>query len=242
MFEIIPAVDILDGKCVRLRQGRFDTSTVFYENPLEAAEMWEKKGAKRLHVVDLNGARTGSPENLEIIKKILKALKIPVQVGGGFRRIDLIEEIIRLGANRVVLGTTAIVNPNLLSSVCEKFGGKIVVSVDAKDDKVVASGWTNVSQKNVFSLAQEAVSLGVKRFVYTDISKDGMLSGPNFTAISKFISSVSVPVIASGGIKTSEDISKLKELKCEGCILGQALYTGALKLEDILECPPVYYS
>jgi len=234
MFVVIPAVDILDGKCVRLKQGRFDARTLYFEDPLEAAKLWESKGAQRLHVVDLNGARSGAPENIEIIKKILKVLKIPIQVGGGFRRRDLIEDILRLWADRVVLGTSAIVNPNLLSQVCEQFGEKIVVAVDAKDDQVVANGWTNVSQKDVVTLAKEAISVGVKRFIYTDIKMDGMLAGPNFVALSRFATSVSVPVIASGGIRSREDIDRLAEAGLEGCIVGSALYTGAVKLEEVL--------
>jgi phosphoribosylformimino-5-aminoimidazole carboxamide ribotide isomerase len=234
VFEIIPAVDILDGKCVRLKQGKFSEKTIYFENPIEAATLWEKKGATRLHIVDLNGARTGTPENMAIIKEIIKTAKVPVQVGGGYRRIDLIEEMLGAGADRIILGTSAIVNHNLLSSVCEKFGERIAVSVDAKDDKVVANGWTNVSSKSVFSLAQEAVSLGVQRFIYTDISRDGMLEGPNFVGVQKFASSVNVPVIASGGISSKEDIEKLKKLRLEGCILGVALYTETIRLEDVL--------
>ncbi|HTY12904.1 MAG TPA: 1-(5-phosphoribosyl)-5-[(5-phosphoribosylamino)methylideneamino]imidazole-4-carboxamide isomerase [Candidatus Omnitrophota bacterium] len=234
MFEVIPAIDILDGKCVRLKQGKFTEKTIYFEDPIEAAKLWESKGATRIHVVDLNGARTGTPENTEIIKNIIKTVKVPVQAGGGLRRIDLIEEMVKVGVDRVVLGTSAIFNHNLLSQVCEKFDDKIAVAVDAKDDKVVANGWTNVSSKNVFVLAQEAVTLGVQRFIYTDISRDGMLKGPNFAAIQKFISSVDVPVIASGGVSSKEDIDKLRELRVEGCILGQALYTGAVKLEEVL--------
>jgi len=234
MFEIIPAIDILDGKCVRLKQGKFANKTVYFDNPIEAARLWVEKGAKRLHVVDLNGARTGTPENMEIIKGIVKEVNIPVQVGGGLRRMDLIEQMVGVGVDRVVLGTSAIFNHNLLSSVCEKFGEKIAVSVDAKDDKVVANGWTNVSSKNVFLMAQEAVNLGVQRFIYTDILRDGMLTGPNFRGIQKFTASVNVPIIASGGISSKEDIEKLKELKIEGCILGVALYVGAIKLEEVL--------
>jgi len=234
MFEIIPAVDILGGKCVRLRQGRFEQKTVYFEDPLEAAKLWESKGAKRLHVVDLDGARTGTPENLQIVKRIAKEVNIPIEVGGGVRRLDQIEELLKLGVDRIVLGTSAIFNPNLLSNVCEKFADRIIVSVDAQGDNVVANGWTRVSSKNVLTLAGEAIALGVKRFVYTDISKDGMLAGPNFSAIQKFAGSVSVPVIASGGVTTKEDVEKLKQLSLEGCIIGQALYTGAIKLEDIL--------
>ncbi|MFA4906331.1 MAG: 1-(5-phosphoribosyl)-5-[(5-phosphoribosylamino)methylideneamino]imidazole-4-carboxamide isomerase [Candidatus Margulisiibacteriota bacterium] len=233
-FEIIPAVDILGGKCVRLKQGRFEQKTVYFEDPLEAAKLWESKGAKRLHVVDLDGARTGTPENLSIVKKIAKELNIPIEVGGGVRRMDQIEELIKMGVDRIVLGTSAIFNHNLLSNVCEKFGEQIIVSVDAKGEDVVANGWTRVSSKNVTTLASEAISLGVKRFIYTDISKDGMLKGPNFTAIEKFAASVTVPVIASGGVSAKQDVERLKELPIEGCIIGQALYSGAVKLEEVL--------
>ena len=165
MFEVIPAVDILDGKCVRLKQGKFDMRTVYFDSPLEAAKLWVEKGAKRLHVVDLNGAKTGTPANADIIKEIVRSVKVPVQIGGGYRRMDLIDEMLSLGADRIVLGTSAIINPNLLSSVCERFGPHIAVSVDAKDGKVVANGWTNVSQKDFLSLAAEAVNLGVQRFI-----------------------------------------------------------------------------
>jgi len=234
MFEIIPAVDILGGKCVRLRQGRFEQKTIYFEDPLEAAKLWESKGAKRLHVVDLDGARTGTPENLQVVKRIAKEVNIPIEVGGGVRRLDQIEELLKLGVDRIVLGTSAIFNPNLLLNVCERFADRIIVSVDAKGDDVVANGWTRVSSKNVLTLAGEAIGLGVKRFIYTDISKDGMLAGPNFPAIQKFAGSVAAPVIASGGVTTKEDVEKLKQLSLEGCIIGQALYTGAIKLEDIL--------
>ncbi len=235
MFEIIPAVDILNGKCVRLKQGKYDKETVFYENPVEAALHWEKLGATRLHIVDLDGAKTGTPKNFSIIEKIQDAVKVPLQVGGGYRKMEDIESLISIGVKRIVLGTSAIFNPNLIANVCEKFGEYIVVAVDAKDGKVMANGWTNVSQKSAIALAQEAVSMGVKRFIFTDIGRDGMMKGPNLDAVSKFASSISVPVIASGGVSNKEDIAKLKEIQnVEGCIIGQALYTGKIKLEEVL--------
>lgn len=235
MFEIIPAVDILNGKCVRLKQGKYDKETVFYENPVDAALHWEKLGATRLHIVDLDGAKTGTPKNFSIIEKIQDAVKVPLQVGGGYRKMEDIESLISIGVKRVVLGTSAIFNPNLIANVCEKFGEYIVVAVDAKDGKVMANGWTNVSQKSAIALAQEAVSMGVKRFIFTDIGRDGMMKGPNLDAVSKFASSISVPVIASGGVSNKEDIAKLKEIQnVEGCIIGQALYTGKIKLEEVL--------
>lgn len=235
MFEIIPAIDILDGKCVRLKQGKFDKQTVYYDNPVEAALFWQGKNAKIIHIVDLNGARTGTPKNFEIIRKISENVTIPLEVGGGYRKIEDIEALLSLGVSRVVLGTSAIFNHNLIMTVCERFGEKIIVSVDAKNGKVLANGWTNVSQKNASTLAQEAVSLGVQRFIFTDVSRDGMLSGPNVDAIQKFAQAVKVPVIASGGITKKEDIESLKSIpNVEGCIIGQALYTGAIKLEDVL--------
>ncbi len=235
MFEVIPAVDILDGKCVRLKQGKFDKKTVYYENPVEAALHWESLSASRLHIVDLDGAKTGTPKNYSAIEKIAESVKIPLQVGGGYRKIEDIESLLALGISRVVLGTSAIFNLNLISAVCERFSDNIVVAVDSKDGKVMANGWTNVSQKSAISLANEVVSLGVKRFIFTDISRDGTLSGPNFEAIQKFASSVKLPVIASGGVSAKEDIEKLKTIQnVEGCIIGQALYTGAVKLEEVL--------
>ena len=235
MFEIIPAVDILEGKCVRLKQGKFEQNTVFYENPVDAAKFWESKGATRLHIVDLDGAKTGTPKNFEYIKRIAESVKIPLQVGGGYRKLDDVEALLSLGVSRVDFGTSAIFNHNLIMRVCEAYGDQIVVAVDTKDGKVMANGWTNVSSKDAIALAQEAVSMGVKRFIVTDISRDGMLSGPNIEGLQKFASSVNAGVIASGGITTKEDVQKLRTLNnVEGCIIGQALYNGSIQLEDIL--------
>lgn len=235
MFEVIPAIDILDGKCVRLKQGRFDKQTVFFENPLDAAAHWEKLGARRLHIVDLDGARTGTPKNLVVIQKIAEAASIPLQVGGGYRKLSDIERLVSLGISRIVLGTSAIFNNNLIMTVCEKYGEQIIVSVDVKADRVMAKGWTNVSRKKAGELAQEAVSLGVKRFIFTDVDRDGMLKGPNVEAIQKFAAEVAVPVIASGGITKKDDIENLKQIaNIEGCIIGQALYTGNINLEEVL--------
>ncbi|NQU16879.1 MAG: 1-(5-phosphoribosyl)-5-[(5-phosphoribosylamino)methylideneamino]imidazole-4-carboxamide isomerase [Candidatus Saganbacteria bacterium] len=233
-FEIIPAVDILDGKAVRLKQGKFEAKTIYFKNPLDAAKKWEAEGAKRLHVVDLDGARTGNSKNLPVIKKIAEELKIPVQLGGGIRHFEQIEELLDCGINRVILGTSAIFNPNLLERACKIFGDKIIVAIDAKENKVAAQGWKKVTTKDIISFAKDAVKLGVKRFVYTDISKDGMLTGPNFEGIRHFIENVKAKIIASGGIASAEDIEKLRELKIEGCIVGIALYAGTVKLSEIL--------
>lgn len=234
MFEVIPAIDILGGKCVRLRQGRYDAVVVYSNDPVDMAKKWEAQGAKRLHVVDLDGARSGTPENIETIKNLIKETNIPVQVGGGIRMLIVISDLIDYGADRVILGTTAIKNPNLISNVCDKFGDRIVVAIDAKGGYATADGWMYVTKKNTLTLAKEAIDLGVQRFIYTDINRDGMLEGPNFEAIQQFASEVSVPVIASGGVSTKEDIEKLKEIGVEGCIVGKALYEGKIKLEEIV--------
>lgn len=235
MFEVIPAIDLLDGKCVRLKQGRYDAETIYSLNPLEIAIKWEKLGAQRLHVVDLDGARTGIPKNLEIIKAIVREVKIPVQVGGGIRNLTLIQELLDFGIDRVILGTTAVKNPNVLSQFCEKFDDKIAVAIDAKNGKAATEGWVKITKKDILTLAQEAVEFGVRRFIYTEISRDGMLEGPNFEGIRNFVSEIAVPVIASGGISSKEDIEKLKEIGVEGAIVGKALYEGKIKLEEILE-------
>ncbi|KPJ64962.1 1-(5-phosphoribosyl)-5-[(5-phosphoribosylamino)methylideneamino] imidazole-4-carboxamide isomerase [candidate division WOR-1 bacterium DG_54_3] len=234
MFEVIPAIDILNGKCVRLKQGRYDAETVYSKDPVEMAKKWESEGAKRLHLVDLDGAKTGIPKNIEIIKAIAKEVNIPVQVGGGIRNLDVIQELLNIGIDRVILGTTAVKNPNLLAQACEKFGDRIAVSIDTKQGKVATEGWTQVSKKDTLTLAKEAIELGVKRFIYTDISRDGMLEGPNFEGIKNFVSQIRVPVIASGGISSEEDIKKLKETRAEGCIVGKALYEGKFKLENLI--------
>jgi phosphoribosylformimino-5-aminoimidazole carboxamide ribotide isomerase len=219
---------------VRLKQGRYDTPIVYSDSPVEIAKKWEAASAKRLHVVDLDGARTGTPENIETIKAIIKEVGIPVQVGGGIRMFPVITDLIKFGADRIILGTTAIKNPNLISNVCEKFGDQIAVAIDAKGRFAAADGWMYVTKKDTLTLAKEAIDMGVQRFIYTDINSDGMLEGPNFDAIAKFASEVNVPVIASGGIATKEDIIKLMEIGVEGCIVGKALYEGKIRLEEIV--------
>jgi len=234
MFEVIPAIDILNGNCVRLTQGCYDAQKVYSKDPVEMAKKWEDLGAKRLHVVDLDGAKTGLPKNIEIIKAIAQALKIPVQAGGGIRNFEIIKELLNSGINRVILGTTAVNNPNTLAKFCAEFGEALAVAIDTKDGKVATEGWAKLSNKDIYTLAKSAVNLGVKRFIYTEINRDGMLAGPNVEGIKKFISEVSVPVIASGGISSKEDIEKIKEIGAEGCIVGKALYEGKVKLEELV--------
>jgi phosphoribosylformimino-5-aminoimidazole carboxamide ribotide isomerase len=233
MFEAIPAIDILNGKCVRLKQGAYNAETIYANDPLEIAHKWQNAGARRIHIVDLDGARTGMPKNIELIKQIVSQIKLPIQIGGGIRSFELITELIKFGVDRVILGTTAVKNPNLLSSICQEFPDNIVVSIDAKDDKVTSDGWTHTSRKDIFTLANEAINFGVKRFVYTDISRDGMLSGPNIEGIKRFIAKVTVPVIASGGIGSKLDIENVSQTGAEAVIVGKALYEGRIKPEEL---------
>ncbi len=237
MFEVIPAIDLLNGKCVRLTQGKFDAETIYSLKPVETAKKWEELGAKRLHVVDLNGARTGIPENIKLIKEIIHAVNIPIQIGGGIRNVTLIDEMLKEGADRVILGTTAILNPNLLSNLCPKFGEKLAIAIDVKGDKVTTHGWAKTSPYNHITLAQQAVSLGARRFIYTDIKRDGMLVGPDLEGVKNLAVTLNVPIIASGGISSKQDIENLRQLASfgvEGCVVGKALYTGAVKLEEVL--------
>ncbi len=233
-FEIIPAIDLLNGKCVRLKQGQYNAETIYSEDPLQMAQKWVSLGAKRLHVIDLDGARTGLPKNLDIIKSIAKEVDVPIQVGGGIRNFDIIKELLDFGVDRAILGTTAVNNPNTLAKFCEAFDDRIAVAVDVRDGKIATEGWAKLSPKDVLTLAKEAVKFGVRRFIYTDISRDGMLGGPNIEAIRNFINLINVPVIASGGISSKQDVDNLRTTGAEGAIVGKALYEGKVKLEEIL--------
>ena len=237
-FEVIPAIDIIDGKCVRLLQGDFNAMTVYSGSPTETAKKWEEFGATRLHIVDLDGAKTGFFKNIPIIKEIAKALSIPIQVGGGLRTKENIEELISAGVDRVMLGTAVVEDPGLVKEMCKKHGQKIAVSIDSKGGKTAIKGWQVSSDKSPVELAKEAVKMGVKRFIYTDISRDGTLIGPNLDGIRAFVRAVNVPVIASGGVSSCRDIGDLKKLSdmgVEGCVVGKALYSGAIDLKVALD-------
>jgi len=236
-FEIIPAVDILGGKCVRLTRGDYKQEKVYSDDPIQVAIGWTKFNAKRLHIVDLDGAKSGEPQNIKLIKKIASRVPVPIEVGGGIRKIETIDELIMSGVDRVILGTSSISDPALIKKVCLKHGDKIAVSIDVREGKAAVKGWTEVSEKTAEELAKDLIGLGVKRFIYTDIMKDGTLSGPNIEGIKAFAKAVIVPVIASGGVSSKEDVEHLKGLEkygVEGCIIGKALYEGRVKLEEIL--------
>ncbi|QCX34564.1 1-(5-phosphoribosyl)-5-[(5-phosphoribosylamino)methylideneamino]imidazole-4-carboxamide isomerase [Caloramator sp. E03] len=226
---IFPAIDIKNGRCVRLTQGNQKYEEVFYDNPVDAAMLWEKLGAEYLHVVDLDGAFCGQPQNKHIVKNIIESVDIPLQLGGGIRTIKDIEEVISLGVKRVILGTAAISNKELIINALKEYGDNIAVSIDAKDGYAAINGWMEVSNKNAFDLAIELERLGLRYLIYTDILKDGMLSGPNFEHIRLLKNKTNLNIIVSGGISSADDLLELKKLGVYGAIVGKALYTGQIK-------------
>ena len=232
---IFPAIDIQDGQCVRLTQGKFDQRTVYYKDPVEVAKMWQEKGAQYLHVVDLDGAKDGVPKNIKVIEEIVKNLDIPVQVGGGIRTKDTIEKLLNIGVQRIILGTAAVSNPLFLSEVIKTYKEKIVISIDAKDGLVATNGWIEISSVQSFKLIEALEKIGVSTIVYTDISKDGMMQGPNFEIYQQLMEKCSVSIIASGGVSNLEDLKRLNEIGVYGAIVGKALYSGAVKFEETLD-------
>lgn len=230
---IFPAIDLRGGKCVRLIQGDFDRETVYSDDVRATALKWQAAGAKFLHVVDLDGAKTGSPQNLDAIKKILDAVKIPIEVGGGIRTLDDMERLLNLGVRRVILGSIAVENPTLVAEAVKRFGNRIVVGIDARDGFVAVHGWGTSSTVTVNELAQKIVAAGIKTIIYTDISKDGMLSGVNAKIFAALAKSSGAQIVASGGVRSIDDIRALKSVESAGVcgvIVGKAIYTGALDL------------
>jgi phosphoribosylformimino-5-aminoimidazole carboxamide ribotide isomerase len=236
MFEVIPAVDIKGGKCVRLYQGRADMEKVYFENPVEVAKRWEEEGALRIHVVDLDGAFEGVPKNIRIVEEIVKSVSVPVQFGGGVRTLKALEELFKIGVDRVVVGTVAVEEPELFEEMLKAFPGRIVVGIDAKGGMVTTRGWVEVSNLSAVELARKMEEKPIWGFVYTDISRDGTLTSPNFEEIERFAGSVKEPVIASGGVARVEDLVKLSKIKgVAGAIVGKALYEGRVNLKEALE-------
>ncbi|MDK2123146.1 1-(5-phosphoribosyl)-5-[(5-phosphoribosylamino)methylideneamino]imidazole-4-carboxamide isomerase [Parachitinimonas caeni] len=230
---IIPAIDLKDGQCVRLKQGDMDAATVFSDAPQIVARQWLDAGARRLHLVDLNGAFAGKPKNLEAIKEIIKVVdaKIPVQLGGGIRDLETIEKYLDAGLSYVIIGTAAVKRPGFLHEACDAFPGQIVVGLDAKDGKVATDGWSKVTGHDVLDLAKRFEDYGVESIIYTDIGRDGMLSGVNIDATVKLAKALTVPVIASGGLHNLEDIKSLCAVESEGVvgvIAGRSIYEGTI--------------
>jgi phosphoribosylformimino-5-aminoimidazole carboxamide ribotide isomerase len=237
---IIPAIDLKDGQCVRLEQGRMDKATVFSAKPGATASQWASKGAQRLHVVDLNGAVAGKPRNEAAIKDIIAAVDsdIPVQLGGGIRDLDTIERYLDDGISYVVIGTAAVKNPGFLHEACDAFPGHIIVGLDAKDGKVATDGWSKLTGHDVVDLAKRFQDYGVEAVIYTDIGRDGMLTGVNIEATVRLAQALVVPVIASGGLNSLDDIRKLCAVENEGitgCIAGRAIYEGRLDFAEALK-------
>ena len=234
-MEVIPSIDLRGGRCVRLYRGDFDRETVYSEDPLAVARGWEEQGAIRLHLVDLDGAAQGHPANRDKISEILQLLSIPVQVGGDIRTIETADGLISLGADRVVIGTAAIEDPDLVMDITSRYGSdKIVVAVDARDGKVSTRGWTKNTSIGVLDLAKSMATLGVARLLYTDISRDGTMTQPNYDANADLVAKSGMAVQASGGIASLDHIRRLRETSVEGVILGSSLYTGSVKLGEAI--------
>ena len=235
---IIPAIDLKDGKCVRLLQGDFSRVTIYSDQPVEMAKNWQKRGAERVHVVDLDGSRAGLPQNGEVIRNLIQEINIPVQVGGGIRDMKTVEHYLEMGVSRVILGTAALKNRKFVIDACTTFRGQIILGIDARDGEILVEGWTEETGQSAVEIAKGYEGLGVDAIVYTDIKRDGMEVGVNIKATKNIAESVDIPVIASGGVSGLKDIEELLKIESSGVIgviAGKALYSGALQLEDAIE-------
>jgi phosphoribosylformimino-5-aminoimidazole carboxamide ribotide isomerase len=234
-MNIIPAIDLIDGKAVRLQKGDYNKVTVYSEYPEKVAKYFYDCGARYLHVVDLDGAKSGKADNFEVIKKIVDASGLSVEVGGGIRNMEMVKTYVEAGVDRIILGTAALTDPEFLKEAVEKYGDKITVGVDIKDGMVAIKGWTEVSSVSCEDFCRQLEDLGVSSVICTDISKDGMMSGTNLELYKNLNRDFSINFVASGGVSTLEDIKSLKEMNLFGAILGKALYTGAIDLKDAIK-------
>jgi phosphoribosylformimino-5-aminoimidazole carboxamide ribotide isomerase len=232
---VIPAIDLKDGKCVRLVQGKETAVTVYSDDPASTARRWESCGAKMLHVVDLDGAFRGNQMNFSAIRKIRESVSMPIEVGGGIRDMEKIDELVRIGIDRVILGTVAVEKPAIVSEAAGKYPGRIIVGIDARDGKVAVKGWVEETSVDAGKLAEEVAAKGAGGVIYTDISRDGMMTGPNIIAMEEMVRSVNIPVIASGGVSSMDDIRDLMGIKdLWGVITGKAIYSGAIDLREAI--------
>ena len=235
-MEVIPAIDLRGGACVRLYQGDFSKETVFSEDPVQVALRWQEAGALRLHVVDLDGSKEGAPANLEVIKALAAAVSVPRVVGGGVRTVETARELFEGGIDRVVLGTAPVENPGLVKALCQEWGGeRVVVALDGWEGKVAIKGWRESTDVKATDLALDMMKLGVLRFLYTDISRDGTMTSPDYAGVEAMVCRTGVAVLASGGVSSVDDIRRLLKTGAEGVVVGSALYRGGLDLAQALE-------
>ena len=236
---IFPAIDLRGGRCVRLRQGDYNQETVFGGDPADMARRWVEQGATYLHLVDLDGARQGHPVNGPSVQAIVLAAQVPSQLGGGLRNEDHVEQALGWGVSRVILGTRALRDPAWLEGLCGRYPNRIVLGIDARDGLVATEGWLEVSQKPALDFARQCAGWPLAALVYTDISRDGMLEGPNLSALAEMARAVPIPVMASGGVTTVDDVRRLAQLGLAGCIIGRALYEGRLDLREAMAAAAV---
>lgn len=237
-MEVIPAIDLLGGQCVRLYQGDYDQAQVFNDNPAQMAKTWANQGATRLHVVDLDGAKQGESVNLAAIKSIVEVLDIPVQVGGGLRNVASVERLFAVGVERAIIGTAAVENPELVTALCKKYPGRIAIGIDARNGKVATKGWLETSEVMATDLAQRMAAEGVAAIIYTDIHRDGTMSGPNIESLRELAATIDIPVIASGGVSSLSDLLNLVALEgigVTGAIVGRAIYTNDVDLTEAIK-------
>ncbi len=236
---IFPAIDLRGGQCVRLRQGDYNQETVFGDDPADMAQRWVAQGASFLHLVDLDGARLGHPVNGPSVRAIVQASGVPCQLGGGLRNEDHVAEALGWGVNRVILGTRALTDPTWLEALCQRHPGRVVLGIDARDGMVATEGWLEVSRKSALDFARQCGEWPLAAIIYTDISRDGMLEGPNVEALAEMARAVAIPVIASGGVTTVDDVRRLAHIGLAGCIIGRALYEGRLDLREAIAAAAV---
>ncbi len=233
-MQIIPAIDIKNGKCVRLVQGNFAEEKIYSDDPVAIAKQWEQQGAQMLHVVDLDGAKNGTASNFEVIQNIVQSITIPIQVGGGIRNKKSVEKLLTNGVARVILGTIALEDEDELKNILQDFGTNVAIALDTKNGKLMKQGWIKEDNANTITTAVKLERLGVKRFIYTDVVKDGTMTEPNFVEIENLKNAVAVPIIVGGGISNVEQIEKLKTMGVEGIIIGKALYENKITFKEAL--------